>query len=113
MIEKIVFDTIEKRIGVPFVADDSSRASVCFACDEEVRSDFKIQFTNTDIVNYVYGIVLELDSKEKDITSLKIPYPVNADFFWQYCTIGNKFRQQQFIKEIELIPVNQLNWESH
>lgn len=113
MMEKSVFKSIEKILGIPFVDDELTTGAVCFATDEELRADFKIQFISNDVVNYVYGIIT-LDSNENlaSISSLKIPYPVNADVFWQNSIIGKKYRQNHFIKEIESVIVTQLNWET-
>ncbi|MES2239348.1 MAG: hypothetical protein V4497_03715 [Bacteroidota bacterium] len=115
-METTVFTIIEKIIGIPFVDDESEMGAVCFASDEDVRADFRIQFSNTDVVNYVYGIIFSLYSKENkslhSVPSLKIPYPANADFFWENSVIGKKYRQEQPIKEVELVSLTQLNWET-
>lgn len=111
MMENTVFDTLEKIIGIPFIADESQNTSVCFACADEVRSDFKIQFTNADILNYVYGAVLQLHPNESIKPDLIIPFPVDAADFWNYSNIGEKYRQKQIIKVIEFVAVDQLNWE--
>lgn len=111
-----VFKTIEKIIDIPFVEDEFEVGAVCFANDEDVRADFKLQFTAYDVVNYIYGIVFQLYSEENiktlSILDLKIPYPKNATSFWEYSSIGKKFRQQQIIEQLEFIAVSQLNWES-
>lgn len=111
IMEDTVFDTLEKIIGIPFVADESQNTSVCFACAEEVRSDFKIQFTNADILNYVYGVVLQLHPNGSIKPDLIIPFPLSAADFWNYSNIGKKYRQKQIIKVIEFVAVDQLNWE--
>lgn len=112
MMESIVFKRLEKIIGIPFVEDDFVKGAVCFASDEDVRADFRIQFSKNDVINYVYGVVSLLYLKENTIASLKIPYPVDADFFWKNSFIGKKIRQEQPVKEIELVSVSQLNWET-
>lgn len=111
-----VFKTIEKIIKIPFVEDQFEEGAVCFANDEELRADFKLQFTVYDVVNYVYGVVYEFYSKEnkiiESISLVKIPYPDNADFFWKYSNIGKKIRLQQTISEIEFHDVTKMNWEN-
>lgn len=113
MMEKSVFKLIEERIGIPFVEEEFEKGTVCFATDPELRTDFRIQFTHDDIVNYVYGIVA-LDSNKNlaSISSLKIPYPLDSDSFWQKSSIGKKYRESHAIKEIETVAVSKLNWES-
>lgn len=111
-----VLKRIEDIIQIPFVEDEFEVGAVCFANDEDVRADFKLQFTSYDVVNYVYGIVFQLYSKENlnttSILDLKIPYPQNATSFWEYSSIGKKIRQEQIIEEIEFTAVSQLNWQS-
>ena len=107
-----VLKTIESIIETPFVEDEFESGSVCFANDEDLRANFKLQFTIYDVVNYVYGVCqLHLEKNEKlEISLLKIPYPVNADLFWKHSNGGKKLRQQQAINEIELTDVTILNW---
>jgi hypothetical protein len=110
-----VFKTIENIIETPFVEDEFELGSVCFAYDEDLRSDFKFQFTTYDVVNYVYGVINQLyskvDEKLESLSLLEIPYPANASSFWHYCNIGKKFRQEHPIREMEFIVVSELNWE--
>lgn len=109
-----VLKTLESIIKTPFAEDQLESGSVCFANSEDLRVDFKLQFTIYDVVNYVYGIChLHLDENKKLVISrLKIPYPVNADLFWKYSNRGKKIRQQQAINEIELTDITELNWEN-
>ena len=112
---KTVFELIETIIEIPFVDDEIERGAVCFAFNEGIRADFILQFTAYDVVNYVYGIIFELYCKEneivKSISILKIPYPTNATFFWNYSIIGKKYRLEDPIKEMEFMDVSKLNWE--
>ncbi|MBA0882423.1 hypothetical protein [Flavobacterium undicola] len=109
-----VLKTIEKIIETPFVEDEFEVGSVCFANDEDLRADFKLQFSTYDVVNYVYGIyqLLWEENEKIEISLLKIPYPISASSFWQYSSIGKKFRQEHPIQEMEFIVVSELNWES-
>lgn len=109
-----IFNTIENILQIPFVEGKFEAGSVCFANDEEVRADFKLQFTTFDVMNYVYGIYqLHWEENQKiELSVLKIPYPENADFFWKYANIGKKFRLENPIKEMEFFDLTELNWES-
>jgi|688.fasta_scaffold954692_1 hypothetical protein len=106
---------IERIIETPFVENELEDGSVCFEKDEDLRADYRLQFTYYNVVNYVYGIINELHYKKNKefntLSLLKIPYPLNAAFFWKYNAIGKEIRLQKPIKEIELIDVTQLNWE--
>lgn len=115
-MDTAVLKTIEEIIKIPFVEEEFEAGAVCFATDEDVRPDFKLQFTVDDVINYIYAIVFQLYSKENtknlSILDLKIPYPKNAASFWEYCSIGKKLRQQKIIVQLEFTAVSQLNWEN-
>lgn len=109
-----VFNKIEAIISIPFVEEEVATDSVCFACSDELRVDFRIQFSSYDVVNYVYGIMFELYRKEdmnlESILCLEIPYPINAISFWNNSVIGKINRQELLIEEIEFLDVTELNW---
>lgn len=111
-----IFSIIERIIETPYVEDLSDIGSVCLESDVELRAEFLLQFTICDVVNYVYGVIYQLYWKEnyklKSILLIRIPYPVNATFFWQYSTIGREIRIEHPIQEMEFISVSELHWES-
>lgn len=110
-----IFSTIERIIETPYVEDLFETGSVCLESDDELRAEFLLQFTIYDVVNYVYGVVNQLycegDNEMESISIFKIPYPVNATFFWQYSAIGRRIRIEHPIQEMEFISVSELNWE--
>ncbi len=113
---KNVFNTIERIIETPYAEDSFETGSVCFEGDDELRAEFLLHFTAYDVVNYVYGVVYQLYWKEitkiESISMLKIPYPVDATFFWEYGTVGKKIRSKHPIQEMEFISLHELNWGS-
>lgn len=109
-----VYKKIESIIAIPFVEDEVATASVCFACSEELRADFRIQFSAMDVVNYVYGIIHEMyqteEFKAKAILDLKIPFPQSALDFWKYSLCGKKIRFESTMKELEALEFSKFNW---
>ncbi|RVT73922.1 hypothetical protein EOD40_13470 [Flavobacterium sufflavum] len=59
-----VLKTIEKIIETPFIEDEFEAGSVCFANDEDLRADFKLQFRIYDVMNYVYGVLISCIGKK-------------------------------------------------
>lgn len=116
-MEADIFSTIERIIETPFVKDVLEIGSLCLESDDELRAEFRLQFTTYDVVNYVYGVVHQLYCMENNeidsISFLKIRYPVSATFFWQYSAIGRKIRIEHPIQEMELISLSDLNWGSY
>ncbi len=75
-------------------------SSVCYAESSEVRDEFKIDlppqhFTEKDILNYVFGAILENINSEKDMdsadTMLMIPYPRSQYSFWKMANKGEAY----------------------
>lgn len=56
-MKRILFEKIEKIIGTPFVENELENGSVYFENEEDLRADYRIQFTTYDVVNYVYGVL--------------------------------------------------------
>lgn len=109
-----VYNVIETRVNLSFIREIFDEREVYLDNEEEVRLEFRLQFTNFDIVNYIYGIVYQLywneNKKLKSLNSLPIPYPTDVDYFWEYSLMGNKFRKINPIYEIEFSNISALNW---
>ena len=107
-----VFTILESIIKVPFVENFFDTGTVCLVHDEELRAEFQTQFTNYDVMNYVYGVlnILSLEINIKTIDSLIIPYPVDAAYFWNKCTEGKNIRLKRPIPALECIAIEDLNW---
>ena len=44
-MKSIVFETLEKIVGVPFQDLETETSTVCLANSEELRAEFQLQFT--------------------------------------------------------------------
>lgn len=107
------FKILEEIIGIPFFDKTFETGAVCFATSDEVRADYKLQFTTDDVVDYIYGIVYQWYGNESELlTSYKIPYPTSATFFWKYCAAGKEYRAANSIKAIEIEALSDLNWHT-
>lgn len=111
-----IFKLIEERIGIPFVKDQYEESEVCFVNNEDIRYDFKLQFTTYDVIHYIYGVIYKLYWKKNEklppIQLLKIPLPVNAVSFWEYAEIGKENRLQYPNMTIEFVKLSDLNWST-
>ena len=109
-MKKVVFETLENIIGVPFVDLETETSTVCLANSEELRAEFRLQFSVYDVVNYVYGI-LESISGNYMISAVVILYPVDADFFWKYASKGKRYRLENIKEALEFMDISELNWQ--
>lgn len=108
-----ILKKIEIIIQLPFENETFQSGAVCFANSEELRSDYKLYFSTSDVVNYVYGVLSQLYPNEnlKSVIDLEIPFPTSANLFWKYVEIGKKLRQFNSIEEEEFINFSNLNWQ--
>ena len=80
---------IENDLGLDFVPENES-GNFCFVHNnDELRDDFKQTFTLVDLLDYIYSVLHSPIYREKYKEFLKIdfshvPYPKDADTFWQF-----------------------------
>ncbi len=95
---------IEKGLGLTFVPEASTPLSnqggnLCFANNnDELRDEFKQTFAPIDLLDYIYGVLHSPTYREKYKEFLKIdfprvPYPEDADTFWQLVNLGSQLRE--------------------
>lgn len=90
-LNKEITASIAGRIGLLFL-ERREDGNVCFANNnEEIRDEFKQVFEPADVLNYVLG-VLQGSPESKDISNPEIPYPADADFFWEKVNAGKHIR---------------------
>lgn len=110
----IIVQTLAQILQLPFYDGAPTDGEVCFATSAELRDEFKIQFTATDVEHYVYGIVSEMHLTDptvlKTTTTLSIPYPSNAASFWKYCAIGKDYLYSAPAVASEIMEVSKINW---
>lgn len=101
--------TVEKEIP--------EEGAVCFANSPEVRPEFRLTFTATDVFDYIYAVLHSPSYREKCKEFLKsdlprAPYPKDTTAFWQLVKLGDELRQlhllaltetERIMKEIDKI----------
>jgi len=73
---KVIADCIK----ISFLPSLSGEGKVCFATNVEIRPEFLECFNEKHILAYVSGYLSTTGNKITQ--SLKIPFPENADCFW-------------------------------
>lgn len=95
--EKIVQE-IEEKLGLDFVPEKEPEGNVCMANSPEVRNDYKTMFAPIDLLDYIYAVLHSPTYRAKYKEFLKIdfprvPYPKDAETFWQLVELGGELRQ--------------------
>jgi hypothetical protein len=88
-----IISRLQKSIGLLFL-EKIEDGNVCFANNnEDLRNEFKQVFSPGDVLDYVYGILNSPTYPVKDQSkNMRIPYPENAEIFWQKSELGRMFR---------------------
>lgn len=100
---KIVNEIAEK-LGLAFVPEKEPEGKVCYVNNPEVRDDYKTNFAPIDILDYIYAVLHSPTYREKYKEFLKIdfprvPYPKNAEIFWQLVGLGQQIRKIHLLEE--------------
>lgn len=89
---------IEKELGLSFTPEKET-GNLCFANNnDELRDEFKQSFAPIDLLDYIYAVLHSPSYREKYKEFLKIdfprvPYPNDADTFWQLVHLGSQLRE--------------------
>ncbi len=89
---------IANKLKLSFTIEAES-ANLCFAYNNaELRDDFKLAFTSSDLLDYIYAVQHSKAYTEKQALLLSntheqlIPYPINQDKFWLLVGLGKTLR---------------------
>ncbi len=93
-----IIKQLAEKLRLTFVPEKEPEGNVCFLNNPEVRPDFKTTFAPIDILDYIYAVLHSPAYREKYKEFLKIdfprvPYPKDAETFWQLVELGGELRQ--------------------
>jgi len=96
-----VVDKISSQLGLIFVPPNTPEGNVCFMSNAGLRPEFKITFTQPDVINFVYAVLNpsacpgeSMDFEKIDISQL--PFPEDLETFWKLVRSGAELRQSAF-----------------
>ena len=98
-----IIKQIEKGLGLNFVSEKED-GNLCFVNNnDELRDEFKQTFAPIDLLDYIYSVMHSPSYREKHKEFLKIdfsrvPYPEDADKFWELVKLGGQIREIHLIK---------------
>jgi predicted helicase len=93
-----IINKISQSLNIAFTPEKETEGETCFANNPELRPEFRTSFTPIDILDYIYAVLHSPTYREKYKEFLKIdfprvPYPKDADTFWQLVKLGGELRQ--------------------
>lgn len=103
LLENIDTDKIARKLNLIFTPEQEGEGEVCFADNPELRDDFRTTFTNMDLLDYIYAVLLSPAYRDKNkeflrIDLLRVPYPGDVDVFWKLVHLGAELRQIQLLE---------------
>lgn len=76
-------------------SDQNENGNVCFANNNEMRSEFRQSFMITDLLDYCYAILYSSNfEKSLNNKNKRIPIPSDSNLFWEVVKIGTKLRDK-------------------
>lgn len=93
-----IVNQIAEKLGLTFVPEKEPEGNVCYINNPEVRNDYKTTFAPIDLLDYIYAVLHSPAYREKYKEFLKIdfprvPYPADAETFWQLVELGGQLRE--------------------
>lgn len=94
---------IEKEFGLEFSTEEPKEGEVCFAQSPELRDDFKIYFTSTNLLDYSYAAMhssayRKTYKKFSKINFSQIPHPKENGQFWKLVSLGKQLRETHLLE---------------
>jgi len=99
-----IVQQIAKGLGLAFVPEREGGSGVCFANQhEDLQDAYKQSFAPIDLLDYIYAVLHSPSYRERYKEFLKIdfprvPYPTDADKFWQLVRLGGELRQLHLLE---------------
>lgn len=93
-----IVNKIAASLKLTFTPEKETEGEVCFANNPDLRPEFRTSFAPIDILDYIYAVLHSPTYREKYKEFLKIdfprvPYPKDANTFWQLVKLGGELRQ--------------------
>lgn len=91
---------IAQKLGLTFVPENDN-GNLCFVTNnDELQDAFKLVFTSIDLLDYITTVLHAPTYREqykefKQLDFIRIPYPEDADAFWQFVRLGKEIRYQK------------------
>lgn len=77
-IKQHFIDEIARRLTLTYFENGRKESNVCFINDEQLRPEYKLFFSKSDVINYL-NLVLNADNF--DLKNDKVPFPEVGEFF--------------------------------
>lgn len=89
---------VAEKLGIAFIPEKEPEGNVCFINSDEVRPEFRLNFSTADLSDYLYAVLLSLPYRSQpngiEQTAFSgIPIPKDSGTFWRLVQLGTQLRQ--------------------
>ena len=77
-IKQNFIDEIARRLALTYFENGSKESNVCFLNDEQLRPEYKMFFSKSDVINYLNWV---LKADDFDLKNDEVPFPEVGEFF--------------------------------
>lgn len=89
-----VINQVAECLGLLFVSEKETEGNVCFLNSNELRPEFRQNFTGIDLLDYCYAVLHLAVNEFSEINSVSIPMTSDCSIFWKLVKHGSELRKE-------------------
>lgn len=93
-----IINQVADYLGLLFINEKETEGNVCFVNSNELRPEFRQNFTSIDLLDYCYAVLHSPINEISEINSVRIPITSNSSVFWELVNYGSELRKENSLK---------------
>ena len=93
-----IINQVADCLGLQFISQKETEGNVCFINSNELRPEFRQNFTSTDLLDYCYAVLHSTINEFSEINSARIPITSDTSIFWKLVNYGSGLRKKNSLK---------------
>lgn len=90
-----IINQITNCLGLLFINENKTEGNVCFLNSNELRPEFRQNFTSIDLLDYCYAVLHSTINEVSEIDSARIPITSDSSVFWELVKYGSELRNKK------------------
>jgi len=93
-----IINQVSECLGLQFINEKETEGNVCFINSNELRPEFRQNFTSIDLLDYCYAVLHSPINEFSEINSVRIPITSDSSVFWELVNYGSELRKKNSLK---------------
>lgn len=93
-----IINQVADCLGLLFINEKETEGNVCFVNSNELRPEFRQNFTSIDLLDYCYAVLHSTINEFSEINSARIPITSDTSVFWKLVNYGSELRNKNSLK---------------